>query len=681
MQSGAGAGSLRYRPDIDGLRAIAVLLVVGFHAFPSVVTGGYIGVDIFFVVSGFLITGLLLHDLENKKFSFLGFYARRIRRIFPALFVVLAACFLAGWILLLPQEFSSLGLNISGGAAFSSNLIQFGQAGYFDLSAAQKPLLHLWSLGVEEQFYIVWPLLMLLAFSRRLSLVVVFTGLLVLSFVWNAKTLGSAADFYLPLTRAWELGIGGVIAAFTSKSETIRLRAALAGLGVVRIVNMPKRLLTILSNRNLRSAVGAALIGIAAVHLNRGSAFPGYWAILPTLGATLIVLAEGTWLNSVLLANPAVVYVGLISYPLYLWHWPLLSFATIAAPAGVSPELRGAAIVCAFGLAWLTYRCIERPIRTGHRLPLKVACLCVAMSGIGTAGLAAFEWQGFPQRIPPAIRDITTIPVNEVADWRLHTCFLDGDEARFGANCVEHGRHPLLFLWGDSYAASLYPGLKYLQAVANFGLAQYTTAGCPPLLDFPVDGRPHCVGNDDFVFSALSNVRPDVVLLFSAWNYGDVFPSLRGLIAKLRALQISHIVVMGPPPYWDGGLPKAAYDYYRADPLHRMLPLQSSFRVSNSWYGYEQGFRAKVQSMELDYISTWDALCHGKECRTRPTDDASQLMAFDYGHLTVPGAIHLANAIGPCLFKSHDSSGVVSGTDLSTACYSHGRKLNDSRQP
>jgi hypothetical protein len=509
-------------------------------------------------------------------------------------------------------------------------------------------------------------------------LAVVFSALLVISFVWNARVSGSAADFYLPLTRAWELGIGGLIAALASKSEAIRLHAAFGWLGAVRLVKMPTALIAVFSNRDLRSAVGAALIGIAAVRLNKESAFPGYWAMLPTLGTALIILAEGAWLNGVLLASPTAVYVGLISYPLYLWHWPLLSFETIADPAGVSPQLRGAAIVCAFGLAWLTYRCIERPIRTGHRLRLKVVCLCIAMTGIGAMGLGAFAWQGFPQRIPPAIRDITTIPLDEVADWRRGTCFLDGDEATFGASCAEPGRHPLLFLWGDSYAASLYPGLRHLQAAANFGLAQYTTAGCPPLLSFPVKGRPHCVGNDDFSFSALSKAGPDVVLLFSAWNYGDVIPALRELIAKIRALQISHIVVMGPLPYWDGGLPKAAYDYYRADPLHRMLPLRSSFKVSDAWYDYEQGFRAKLQGMDADYISAWDVLCRGKECLTRPADDASQLMAFDYGHLTVPGAIYLAEAIAPCLFKNSHSGGVASGTDRSAACYSRSSKLPES---
>src|ERR1700680_3887702 len=213
-----------YRADIDGLRAIAVLLVIGFHAAPNRISGGYVGVDVFFVISGFLITGLLLQALEEDRFSFSEFYLRRIRRIFPALVTVLVVCFAAGWILLTPDEFESLGKNIFGSAIFSSNFILLGETDYFDsLSIVQKPLLHLWSLGVEEQFYIVWPALLWIAFSRRLSIAIVAGMLLVVSFAWNIKDAGTPVGFYLPWARAWELMIGAIIAAVTSPSERVRL--------------------------------------------------------------------------------------------------------------------------------------------------------------------------------------------------------------------------------------------------------------------------------------------------------------------------------------------------------------------------------------------------------------------------------------------------------------------------
>jgi peptidoglycan/LPS O-acetylase OafA/YrhL len=661
---------LSYRPDIDGLRAIAVLLVIGFHAFPNQITGGYVGVDIFFVISGFLITGLLLQDLEKNEFSFSGFYARRIRRIFPALITVLVASFAAGWVLLLPHEFTSLGLNIFGGAAFSSNLVLLGETGYFDLSAAQKPLLHLWSLGVEEQFYIVWPILLLLAFSRRLSIVILAVALFTVSFAWNVKAVGTFAAFYLPLTRAWELMIGGMMAALASQSDKLRLDRATRSIRSTLSWTMPAPVAAVCSRRDLYTVIGAGLIAATVIGLNKSSSFPGWWALLPTLGAALIIAADGAWLNRVLLANPVAVQIGLISYPLYLWHWPLLSFATVADPSRPSAQVRLAAILGATILAWATYGWIERPIRTGQHRPLKIACTCIAMSVIGGIGLATFHSGGFPYRIPPAIRDITTIPFDRVAEWRLGTCLLENSpSSQFAPNCLQRGHQPLLFLWGDSYAAALYPGLKQLQRSVNFGLAQYTTAGCPPLLSFSVEGRPYCVENNDFVFSVLQGARPDIVLLYSSWSwgYGNMLPSLADLVRKLRLLNIPRIVIMGPPPAWTGGLPKAAYDYYTHDPLHRMIPARSSSGL-DTWYAWQQHFREQVVPLGTEYISAWDALCNGKECLTRLGAD---LISFDEAHLTIPGSIYLAQAIAPCLFPDRDGHApMASGSrDQSVVCH------------
>lgn len=647
---------LSYRPDIDGLRAVAVLLVIGFHAFPTEITGGYVGVDIFFVISGFLITGLLLSDLEKEQFSFSGFYKRRIRRIFPALVTVLFACFAAGWIFLLPREFTSLGLNIFGGAAFSSNLVLLGETSYFDVAAAQKPLLHLWSLGVEEQFYIVWPMLLLLAFSRRISIIILAVSLLIGSFALNIYEIGTAADFYLPLTRAWELMIGGIMAAMAN-SNRLNIGHALGVFQSALYRRMPARLAAVCTCRDAYTLIGLGLIAVAVVELHSDSAFPGWSALLPTLGAALIVMADGAWINRVVLANRGVVLVGLISYPLYLWHWPLLSFATVVDPSGLSAQVRLAAIVGALVLAWLTYRWIEQPIRTGRLRPFKIAGLCSAMTAVGAVGLAAFYWQGFSFRIPPAIRDLATVTAPDiVVEWRRTRCLFEpSDTQQFAPECLEAGHRPLLFLWGDSAAASFYPGLRQLQHSVDFGLAQYTTAGCPPLLSFPVQGRPNCVPNDDASFSALSQAHPDIVLLYSVWNYGNVMPNLTDLVAKLHALNIPRIVIMGPPPIWQGGLPKAAYDYYIQDPLHRMLPVRSSFRVDKSWYEYQQQFRNQALPLGTEYISTWDALCNGDECLTRLGDEAKDLMVFDHMHLTVPGAIYLANAIAPCLFPDRDA--------------------------
>jgi peptidoglycan/LPS O-acetylase OafA/YrhL len=661
-----------YRPDIDGLRAIAVLLVIGFHAFPNLVPGGYVGVDVFFVISGFLITGLLLQDLENKDFSFSRFYARRIRRIFPALVVVLVVCFAAGWVILPPLDFRSLGINTFGGAAFSSNLVLLGEAGYFDFVAAQKPLLHLWSLGIEEQFYIVWPVLLLLTFSRRLSIVVLASVLLIVSFVWNVRIVGSAADFYLPFTRAWELMIGGIIAALAQHTGTPdravgRIRSALNA--------MPQRVRDLSSHHDQRALLGIVFI-LAAVIAGRSNsgAFPGWWALLPTLGTALIITSSGAWLNRNILSNATVVLIGLVSYPLYLWHWPLLSFASIAVPE-LSWPLRIALVAAAVVLAWLTYRWIEQPIRRGRQFPLKIALLCAAMALIGSAGLAVFYWQGVPYRVPAQIRDMVDIhltPQFEHAEWRRDKCFFDVGPSRFEPDCVERDKRPLLFLWGDSTATSLYPGLKGLQASVDFGLAQFTRGGCPPLPTFGVKELPDCAKSNDLVFAALADAHPDIVLLHSTWDYYNAVPILRDLIERLRALKIPRIIVMGPSAGWIGGLPGTAYRYYMLhfylhDPARQLIPVRSNFGVNEALYANEQRFRQEVTPWGVEYISAWDALCNGDECLTRTGEGDKALVAFDYVHLTVPGANYLARAVAPCLFPDR-ALPTPEGVDQSRVC-------------
>lgn len=657
VESPAQGDGLRYRPDIDGLRAVAVLLVIIFHAFPRTLTGGYIGVDVFFVISGFLITSLVLQELECKEFSFGKFYGRRIRRIFPALITVLLACFAAGWFLLLPREFKSLGLNIFGGAAFSSNFILLGESGYFDVSAVQKPLLHLWSLGIEEQFYIVWPALLLFAFTRRISIAIIAVTLLIASFAWNIKEAGTAADFYVPMTRAWELMIGGVMAASVSSSDHFRVKRALPKLfHYLRGWLQRGRAGAVWFGDDWRSLTGLVLIAGAAITLNQASAFPGWWALLPTLGAALIISAHQAWFNRTILSSRILVLVGLISYPLYLWHWPLLSFTHTIEPLA-SWQIRIAVIVLALGLAWLTYRWIEMPIRTGRWRSGIAGILSVIIGVIGGLGLITFEAQGFSNRIPPALKSLSTIPVDEVTDWRLGTCLLDeADDApkrEFSPKCLEK-HHPLFFLWGDSFAAALYPGMVDLQHSLNFGIAQFTTAGCPPLLGYTVKHRPRCAEHEDYVFSVLKTAHTDTLLLYAAWNYGDsddIPGYLKDLITKVRALNIPpRIVILGPPPQWAGGLRKAAYDWYEKDRLHRMIPLYSDFRVDPGWYAYQKQFRSRIAEMNVEYISLWDALCEGTKCRTWVGDANGDLMAFDEAHLTVAGAKYLAHRISPCLF-------------------------------
>jgi peptidoglycan/LPS O-acetylase OafA/YrhL len=364
----------KYRPDIDGLRAIAVGSVVAFHTFPNFFKGGFVGVDIFFVISGYLISGIIVDAVEDRRFSYLDFYIRRIRRIFPALVVVIAATLCVGWYVLLPDEFQRLGKHLAAGAGFATNLVLWGEAGYFDVSSDTKPLLHLWSLAIEEQFYILWPLILGLVWQRKRGLLVATLSIAAISFAYNVFSVAHhpVAAFYSPLARFWELMLGGILAYLVrQKGEWLA------------------------HFRTQRAAGGLLLIGVSVFALNREFAFPGYWALLPTVGTFLVISAGfSNWISRYVLGNRLMVGVGLISYPLYLWHWPILVFAKIVKGGLLTPTDRGTAIAASVALAFLTYRFVEYPIRhsAALRIPQSFIAkgLAAAMAAAGALGLLIF---------------------------------------------------------------------------------------------------------------------------------------------------------------------------------------------------------------------------------------------------------------------------------------------------
>ncbi len=393
----------KYRADIDGLRAIAVLSVVVFHAFPKLIKGGFIGVDIFFVISGFLISSIIFENLERESFSFIEFYSRRIKRIFPALLLVLIASYAVGWIVLLADEYKQLGKHIAGGAGFLSNFMFWKESGYFDNAADTKPLLHLWSLGIEEQFYIVWPLLVWFVWKQRLNALTITIIILVISFGLNiSKVHGNTVTaFYSPQTRFWELLVGSVLAyitlygqnLFSKVNQTLDLWLS----SPIIYAQAPKEKGVALSNA--KSLLGVTLIIIGVIVITKDMSFPGWWAIFPTVGAVLIISAGmQAWFNRTVLSNRVLVWFGLISFPLYLWHWPLLSFARIMEGEIPSRKIRLAAVVISIALAWLTYKLIEKPIRFGNYSKTKTIILLVLMLGVGYVGYHCYKRDGLEFR-------------------------------------------------------------------------------------------------------------------------------------------------------------------------------------------------------------------------------------------------------------------------------------------
>jgi len=538
----------KYRPDIDGLRAIAVLSVLVFHAFPEWVSGGFVGVDVFFVISGYLISTIIFENIAQQRFSFKEFYVRRINRIFPALFLVLLATYIFGWFNLLADDFAQLGKHIAGGASFIANLMLWNESGYFDKAAEVKPLLHLWSLGVEEQFYIFWPIFIYWMSrwpKRVLPAISIVAGL---SFVLNAVFISSypVATFYSPLSRFWELLLGSLLAYWTLYSSSERQVSA--------------------TYKNIASVVGLGLIIFAILILNQKSLFPGWWAFFPTIGAVLIIAAGPmAWCNRVLLSFRPIVWVGLISFPLYLWHWPLLALARIQEGDILSISDRAVLVGVAIILSWLTYRYIERPIRFGVKYPTqKNIILIFLMILVAYLGFNCFDRKGIEFRHKFFIKQISSYTFDKVAEQRQRTCFLmdKGDDlTHFSRSCIHEDRPFKLVLWGDSHGGSIYPGFSDLEKENNWvSVSQFTAAGCGGLLPTEDQGN-FCREANTLALKEILRIKPNLVVIYKAWHPW-VFYLVGPTIKKLKDANIN-VLVIGPTPRWTDDLPRLVYRYWR----------------------------------------------------------------------------------------------------------------------
>ena len=496
----------KYRPDIDGLRAVAVLAVVVYHAFPKAVRGGFIGVDIFFVISGYLISTIIFGSLAGSGFSYRQFYGRRIRRILPALLPVMAATCVVGWYVLLSDEFRELGKHLLASAGFVSNLALWNEAGYFDTAAESKPLLHLWSLAVEEQFYIFWPLFLGLVWRARANLgknkLTWWIGIAAgLSFLLNVATIHRhpEAVFYSPLSRIWELAAGALLAHSTLRRTAPR--------GAI--------------DAEVRVLAGLVLIGLGLYFIQKEKTFPGWWAILPVLGACLCISAGPlSWLGRNVLGSRVFVWFGLISYPLYLWHWPLLAYARIVENGMPTAAIRGGAVVAAIVLAWLTYRFLERPLRKSNS-PAIVRWLLIGMVVLAVVGTAIFA------RLIPARNSDPTLQAIASAstDWgypdTMQLVKRGGEEIyKIGG-----GSNRVLLL-GDSHVEQYGPRALELARTApeQLGTLYFATRGaCPAIPHLSEDRDPGCAERREHMETFARSADVDSVVIGGCWAcYFDV---------------------------------------------------------------------------------------------------------------------------------------------------------------
>ena len=632
-----------YRADIDGLRAIAVLSVVGYHAFPYRIAGGFIGVDIFFVISGFLISSIIFSNLERDSFGLVEFYNRRIRRIFPALITVMIASLVLGWFALLNSEYKQLGKHIVGGAGFVSNVLLWKESGYFDNAAQTKPMLHLWSLAIEEQFYIFWPLLLAFVWKRHWSFLRITALIAVASFAVNIYLIGRnpMGAFYLPITRFWELMIGGVLAYITLHRPNLNSE-----------------------HKNAQSVFGFLLLVLALVLINNKLAYPSWWALLPTLGAFFIISAgPGAFLNHKLLSNNILVWFGLISYPLYLWHWPLLSFTQIVEIQTPTVGVRVSAIALSVLLAWLTYGFIEKPVRFGKNNKLKAVSLLLSLVIVGCLGLLCFKENGFSgfrnwsdksefidyfENSLPEWKYVTRMGIHfEQCNFHDLQKFLNGQATKIPLasidktcytrnNAYDHS----VFIWGDSHASHLEYGLKN-RLPNNWQILQVTSSGCAANPNVQEGSKTdYCVQSNWFALNTIKNTKPNVVIV--AQRVGHSSDKMHEIYKLLSSLGVGKVIFAGPAPQWTADLPQIIVRRLWDSTLQRTyIGIDKNVLLEN------EKLKEEIKQKDgVNFVSLIDFFCNSDGCLTYIGDDKKTgITAWDNGHLTHIASDYLAEQL------------------------------------
>jgi len=615
-----GSTGVPYRREIDGLRALSVLAVVAFHFGSSRLTGGFVGVDVFFAISGYLITSQLLSALADGSFSVLTFYDRRLRRILPATLVVVCTSLLAGYWILLPTDYSDLGDSATWAAFGLVNFYFLAHSDYFSAAADMMALLHTWSLAVEEQFYLIWPPVLLAATSLARGSKVILAGTLIsitaISFFASVLIVpyDQPQAFYMLHTRAWELAAGGLVA-----------------------------LLPVVGGRlsaELMSATGLVLIAAAATILTSRSAFPGVNALLPVLGAALLLApkVQQSLIDKLLSAQPLVL-IGKISFSLYLWHWPVLVFYRHCAYGKMPAHGRLVALVAvSIALAALSYLLIEQPFR--RLRPRRTTTVSAALASMATTAVIGFgivSAQGLPSRYSEkALAFLTFKPAPMLPPEKVD-CFVSSNSRRpFNLKeCIEISRdRPNVLLIGDSHATHIAVALKKVFPEISF--SQVSASGCLPVV--PLSGAERCTNLMQEVFDHILSDYPFDELLISARWTGVPAEAVTRTINWL-APRIRHITVLGPNVEYKRRLPLLLAMSASSADGYQIIDKATERSV---WTTSEE-MQGSLRNTSADYVSVVDAICPNKVCAT--LDKSGNPMLFDANHYTVDAATEVLTAL------------------------------------
>lgn len=640
---------MKHRKEVDGLRAIAVLPVILFHAGFAWIPGGFVGVDIFYVISGYVITSLILKEKSEDRFSLARFYERRIRRILPALLVVILACQIAAWNWMDSVQLKAFATSVIAVATFTANILFWKTTDYFGAPGAEQPLLHTWSLAVEEQYYLLFPLLIFALWSwgrRKLLFTIVTIALLSLALSEWGRVHRPDANFYLMPTRAWEILLGaivGFIAFEDAQYKYVSRRAgewlALAGLGMVM----------------------AAIFGYT-----EAIAFPSSYTLLPTVGATLIIAfgQRDTRVGRLLSLTP-IVGIGLISYSAYLWHHPLFAFARIYMGGDVSTYVFALLSLASLGLAYLTWRFVEEPFRRNKTLPRKTTFALAASASmlmIGT-GIAGNVTNGFEDRYTAEQNTILRyLSYDRRTLYREGTCFLETRHGfdEFAPKCYRDliQKKGTTLIWGDSHAASLAPGLD--TQLAGLPKAQLTASDCPPILGYESNYRPFCKSINDGVFALIKKADSPTVLMLANWQSHYREPmymiNLEQTIVALKTAG-ANVVLLQSLPHWPPSLPQILVSHLmRSDNSIAQLPESLFSKGYATTRSVDDLLVTIAHRQHIATISMLDLLCEHNVCRALVGVSPQRTpTAWDDAHLTREGSLYAAERLDKQLreLRSH----------------------------
>lgn len=619
---------MNYRPEIDGLRAVAVAPVVLFHAGAHQISGGFLGVDIFFVISGFLITSIVSRELAAGDFSFARFYKRRARRILPMLLVVIACSAPFAWLFMSHGEFLVYGRSAIYVLLFVSNIFFYKQSGYFDRDAESSPLLHTWSLGVEEQYYILFPLLMWLLWRKGPRLAAPALALLFAASFAACVALARAHPdftFYMLPTRAWELLAGALCALAPSRPFARR--------------------------KNLLSGLGLALIAASLFVVREGMAWPSAITLAPVAGACLVLLyAEAGTPAARLLSSPLFRGLGLISYSAYLWHQPVFAFARIQSFGAPSPWAMAGFCLLVVALSILSWRFVEQPWRNGklpalsvRRLAQTVGVTALALSAGGA--LAAVATQGFSALHTPGQQRLMAFEetaYKREIDRAMGPCFLPwrSEALSVPPPCLEGGE--TMMVWGDSHAGMLSIGVRAL----GRRFAQTTAGSCPPALDLDSPESPACRSLNGANLEQVARLKPARIVMHAFWSHyapADLLQKLRETTAAIRRVSPqTRILIVGSVPTWRPNLPRYM--------LSLRQDIVADLSLPNRTLGDIRALDASLAEIAreagADFFAPTDLFCDAAACRAVvPDGEGLTLSAFDNAHLTPQAARALAERL------------------------------------